>query len=836
MIKRAADIVVSALGLFLLMPLALIVSVLIKRESPGPVFYKQKRVGLNGKEFDLYKFRTMKHNPGDTGLKITRADDDRITRIGRFLRKAKLDELPQLLNILKGEMSLVGPRPEVMHYIEHYTEEQLRVLSVRPGLTGLTQLEYADEETLLQMCKDRGEDVHDFYIEQILPKKLGYDLRYVNDQSLKLDLIIFIKTLLQVVHKEAYKLPGLLRMAIKVGLDIAGIVFSLYIAFVFVYEGDIPEEYLNAFPALAVSLVGLRLGALCYFGLYHAFWRYTSITEGFSMLQAALASGAGFALVCLLMPLDYYPYSVIAIDAGVTLFLLLGYRILMRVAYETLRPQLDPIRLRTLIYGAGDAGEMIAREMQQKRSIYQPIGFVDDDPKKLYTEIHGLPVLGTETDLNRIVENRQVDEVVITLPSLTASRLKEIVHKCIVTNARVSIIPSLPEIIGGEAKLSQLRNIELEDLLSREPVKSDMQEVAAYLQGERVLVTGAGGSIGSEICRQIVNVGPAELMVLGHGENSIFSIEQELFNNHHFRAIPIIADMQDRDKLEAVFEEFKPTVVFHAAAHKHVPLMEDNPEEAIKNNVFGTKNLAEIARACRVKAFVLISTDKAVSPSSIMGASKRVAEMIVRSLSGGHTRFMIVRFGNVLGSRGSVVPTLKAQIERGGPVTVTHPEMTRYFMTIPEAVQLTLQAGAMGTGGEIFVLDMGEPVKILDLAKSLIRLAGYVPGKDISIAFTGPRPGEKLHEELVAPEEVRRATRHERIFSNYQLEDAPPGKIEAALKDLWMAAKRCDRQGIREILSDLAPGFQVKTKPYKPTVTLGFDREPLSMVNKEREK
>ncbi|MHB1702465.1 MAG: polysaccharide biosynthesis protein, partial [Acidobacteriaceae bacterium] len=399
------------------------------------------------------------------------------------------------------------------------------------------------------------------------------------------------------------------------------------------------------------------------------------------------------------------------------------------------------------------------------------------DPEKEGFLIHGVPVLGPRSVLPDVIRAQQVNEVIIALPMASSSAVREVVSLCTPLGVELKTLPSMHELIDGKVSISQIRNVEIEDVLQRDSVQLDMDAISGYLTGETVLVTGAGGSIGSELCRQIVRFKPKRLLILGHGENSIYEIDLELGRmGAEADIVPIIADVQDLNRIDQVFSNYRPGVVFHAAAHKHVPLMEANPEEAVKNNVFGTRNVAEAAHRHGSKRFVLISTDKAVNPANVMGASKRVAELVVQELSRrSSTTFVAVRFGNVLGSRGSVIPLFKRQIAQGGPVTVTHPDMTRYFMTIPEAAQLVIQAGAMGQGGEIFLLDMGKPVRILDLAVDLIRLSGFEPYVDIPIEFVGVRPGEKLNEELLTSVETTVATKHNRIVVAKQQADGIEG-------------------------------------------------------------
>jgi FlaA1/EpsC-like NDP-sugar epimerase len=482
--------------------------------------------------------------------------------------------------------------------------------------------------------------------------------------------------------------------------------------------------------------------------------------------------------------------------------------------------------------GAGDAGQRIVRQMKEDRAAnLVPIGFLDDDPSKLRKLIHGVSVLGPVSSVEAVARDRGADQILIAIPSLSGTGISSIVRACAGARADLTILPTLPQLVGTGLSPQVIRKVSVEDLLERSPIYVDMDVIAAYTTGQRILVTGAGGSIGSELCRQIVAFRPESLVLLGHGENSLYWIEHELRVDYGYRASVVVADVKDRHRLEAVYQKYHPTVVFHAAAHKHVPMMESNPGEAVKNNVFGTRNLAELAMKHGVRKFVFISTDKAVNPTSVMGTTKRVSEMIVQSLAqrvqsarqgcpssetwafgdldpaSVATEFTAVRFGNVLGSNGSVIPTMERQIARGGPVTVTHPEMTRFFMTIPEAVQLVIQAGGMGKGGEVFVLDMGQPVRIMDLAWNLVRLSGLVPNVDIKIEVTGMRPGEKLYEEVLTAEEGTTITNHQKIH----VAKASPidhAALRQGLEVLWRAAYDGDADAIRDTLLSLVPTYR----------------------------
>jgi FlaA1/EpsC-like NDP-sugar epimerase len=500
--------------------------------------------------------------------------------------------------------------------------------------------------------------------------------------------------------------------------------------------------------------------------LYKKAWEYASIGELISIFKVVTSSILVVSLLQFIL-LEEVFFRLLSVTWLLHILIIGGSRFCWRMYRDTFINQ-DTNQKRTLIVGAGSAGMMVARQLLKNREInLHPVGFIDDDVKKHKLDILGVPVVGGVNEIEAIVKDMNAEHIVIAIPSLGRKELNTIFQECAKTNAKTQIIPMLEDLVTGKVSVNQFRDVQVEDLLGREPIKLDIDGISGYVTGKTVLVTGAGGSIGSEICRQISAFNPAQLILLGHGENSIYSIEMELregFSHSPTQFITEIADMQDKEKMNHVMRAYQPDVVYHAAAHKHVPLMERNPEEAVKNNVLGTMNVARAADLFGVKTFVMISTDKAVNPTSVMGSTKRLAEMIIQEMDkNSHTRFVAVRFGNVLGSRGSVIPLFKRQIEKGGPVTVTHPDMVRYFMTIPEASRLVIQAGALAKGGETFVLDMGEPVKIVDLAKNLIKLSGNSVD-EIGIEFTGMRPGEKLFEELLKPEEVHEQQIYPKIY------------------------------------------------------------------------
>ncbi|KYG30598.1 polysaccharide biosynthesis protein [Alkalihalobacillus trypoxylicola] len=540
------------------------------------------------------------------------------------------------------------------------------------------------------------------------------------------------------------------------------------------------------------------------FKLYKKAWQYASVNELTNIFYAVSCSIAVTALSQAIL-FGSVSLRTLVITWMMHIILIGGSRFAWRLYRDTyMRPKYKGKR--TLIIGAGNAGTMIVRQLKQSdKPELNPVGFIDDDNNKMHLEILDVPVLGNVQDITRLVQEYRIEHIVIAIPSLNRHDLQHIFQECSKTDVKTQILPRIEDLMLGTVSVNQFKDVEVEDLLGRDPVKLDIDGIADYITDKTILVTGAGGSIGSEICRQLARFSPKQLVLLGHGENSIYSIEMEMR-----RSIPDlnidteIADVQDREKIIAIMEQRKPHVVFHAAAHKHVPLMERNPEEAVKNNVIGTKNVAEAADFARVNTFVMISTDKAVNPTSVMGSTKRMAEMIVQHMDMiSDTRFVAVRFGNVLGSRGSVIPLFKQQIKNGGPVTVTDPEMVRYFMTIPEASRLVLQAGSLAQGGEVFVLDMGEPVKIVDLAKNLIKLSGYTE-EEIPIIFTGMRPGEKLFEELLSKDEVH----NEQVYPMIYRGKTPPVNINVTY-DLLDEFLEQDRDVLRERLLDIS-NFRVK--------------------------
>jgi FlaA1/EpsC-like NDP-sugar epimerase len=560
----------------------------------------------------------------------------------------------------------------------------------------------------------------------------------------------------------------------QAAVDACLVAVAWYLAFALRFDFAIPNRYEQLVTETILLVVLIKVATLTAFGLYNHWWRYVSIGDMWSAARAvAVGSLVAVIAVFLIDPVEgvRLPRSVVLIDGLLLLAFITGARLLARTLIE--RPGRRGLVARgkeALIVGAGDAGQLIIKEMLKNRALrYTPIGLVDDDPRKSNLRLHGVRVLGTTAELPHLLGDNKPDEVIIAIPSAAGETRQEIVNVCRDAGVAVKTLPAVHELITGDLHLArQLREVQVEDVLGREAVELDVASIASYVTGQTVLVTGAGGSIGSELCRQVAAVGADRIVLVDQGENALVEIARELEHDRNFgAAVPVLADIKQRTKMSQIFERYEPAVVFHAAAYKHVPLMEQNALEAVRNNILATSVVAQVASEYRVKRFVLVSTDKAVNPKNVLGQTKAISEWIVQAAAAGErngTDFICVRFGNVLGSSGSVIPLFRRQITRGGPVTVTHPEMTRFFMTIPEAVQLVIQAGAIGESGDIYVLDMGTPVKIVDLAHNMIRLSGKEPGRDVKIEFIGARPGEKLHEELWGEGEQAVPTSHPKIL------------------------------------------------------------------------
>ena len=602
-------------------------------------------------------------------------------------------------------------------------------------------------------------------------------------------------------------------------------VLALVLAYLFRFEFSCSNVNIVQIQYLIIWIIPLKFMVFIFTGLYRGMWRYTGIRDIWLLARACLTSSLVIMVVILYVNrFNGYSRAVFIADGFFTFLLTGGLRILIRSYYaENVSTKinanyLSKIKLKkTLIVGAGYAGEIILREIFGNVQLhYQVIGFIDDDPQKQGRSIHGIHVLGNIDNMARIVEKGGVQEILVAIPSATGDQIRRIVSICQDCNVSYKILPGMGDIINGSVSVKELRDISYEDLLGRPPVHLDVKGIRNYLDGKTVLITGCGGSIGAELCRQLVQFQPRSIILYDSSETNLFNIRMEMQNEkfyHNCKAV--LGHVQDKYLMDDIFKKYKPQIVFHAAAYKHVPMLEKNPWEAVFNNIIGSRLAMEMSIKHNVERFVLVSTDKAVRPTNVMGASKRVAEMIMQSLQGNGTRLMAVRFGNVVGSSGSVVPVFRRQIEYGGPITVTHPDITRYFMTIPEATQMILQAGAMGEGGEIFVLEMGTPVKIADIARDLIRLSGKEPDVDIKIVFTGLREGEKLYEELIAAGEDILPTGHEKVMvlrSDSHFREAKDRrefweKLTKEIDELLKDASRHDKVAIKRRLKEIVPEY-----------------------------
>jgi len=571
--------------------------------------------------------------------------------------------------------------------------------------------------------------------------------------------------------------------------------------------GENLYKYRSAF--LYLSILYLIFAFI--FKLYSRVWRYISINDLFLITGIVTSAVVVCILYCNIAKGIYFPWTVKALTWFISLALIAGSRLVWRLYWERKNPYKIKEE-RILIIGAGDAGDVICREIEKRKDLGQMIGFIDDNVDKVGSIIRNKRVLGVVDDINGIIKREKVDVVIIAIPSARGDQVRRIISKINNKDVKIKTVPGLYELIDEKVNISRIRNVGVEDLLNRDPINLNIEEISEYIKGKRIMVTGGAGSIGEELSMQVCQFYPGELMILDHNENGLFYTEKKIRKEYgNLKLEVMMADIRNREKMENIFESFRPEVVFHAAAHKHVPIMEYHPDEAVSNNIIGTKNLVEIADKYGVNNFVMISTDKAINPTSVMGASKQVAEMIVKMYAKkSKTHFVAVRFGNVLESNGSVIPTFKKQIAEGGPITVTDKEIKRYFMTISEASQLVIQAGGLGIKEAVFVLDMGEPVKIVDLAWNLIQLSGLVPDEDIKIEFIGLRPGEKLFEELLTEKERSRVlgdSGHEKIFIA-EIEEVNGEKLEKDVRELEVLAREMDNEGVVRKLQEVVPSYQ----------------------------
>jgi len=775
--KRLFDLVASVIGLILLAPLFLVVAIWIKLSSKGPIFYTQKRVGQNFREFNLYKFRSMVVGADKKGPLVTSGDDKRVTKVGKILRRTKIDELPQLLNVLKGDMSLVGPRPEVKKYVEAKKDEYKKVLKVKPGITDNAAIVFRDEEALMEKFEDKEKG----YIQEVLPKKIALYLDYIKNISFINDLKIIFNTF----FAADVLLPTNSKRTIFYILgDILFTYIAVHLAFELRFDFNIPKVYYKDIFMAFISLAVIRFALFYLFNLFKVSWRHFGFRDYIRVIYALVISTLIFLTLVYLFRgsvFSGYPRATIPMEFFISLFLFLAFRVSRRVILERINQ--NAFGKPTLIVSSLDDADEIVRRLIKSSNNYRPVAILDNKNKGI--RVNGVNVY----DFNTIKDRFSGIEVAIVSKEYNISDIYEQLKELKVNE--IKIYNTIDDTTNS------FKDISVEDLLARKPKDIDTKRIKEFIKDKRVLITGAGGSIGSELSRLCFKYEAKEILLLDNSEYNLYKIEQEL-NSANIK--PFLVDITDKEALDEVFKTNLIDIVLHAAAYKHVPLVEANIKSAIKNNIIGTKNTIDLSCKYGVKKFVLISTDKAVRPTNVMGATKRVTELYAQNVECNKTEIVAVRFGNVLGSSGSVIPKFKEQIKNGGPITVTHPKITRYFMLIPEACSLVLQAAAIGKGGEIFILDMGEPIKIVDLAKKMIELSGK---RDIEIKFTGLRPGEKLYEELLINDSDKKSV-YESIF----VAKATKYNIDKLNKDIKILLNSSDKVAK---LKEIVPEFNHQT-------------------------
>ena len=774
---RFFDIVFSALGLIILSPVFLVIYVLIRLESKGGGFYVQERIGKDGVPFGLYKFRSMRSGSDKKGLITIGERDERITRLGYFIRRYKLDELPQLWNVLKGDMSMVGPRPEVRKYVEMYNDEQRRVLSVKPGITDYASIEYVNENELLGSASNPDK----VYIEQVMPDKINLNMKYIKNQSITEYFKIIFLTFGSIVrlgniNKIAnwYFNKKSLPFWCILAIDLFIVFFSYLFVFWFFNGG---KETLSVIEYITANILLYLLFYAIGFKFmktYSGILRYSSFVD---LQRIGIASLFGMLcsyLIYVLLDGSYRPLSYvlgrdIVIATILSTLLLWLERIAVKILYDI---SLASINAKyTFIYGIHEGGVGIAKHIRNEKPMrFLLKGFVSDEKEIENLILMGMHVHPLDEHLIEKMKDEGIEALIVSPLKVNAFRNNEqLQDELIKAGIHIYISQQPQEWNEYDFSRPQLKEISIEDLLPRDEIQVDMESIGKQLADRTVMITGAAGSIGSEMVRQIATLKPKELVLVDQAETPMHDISLMLEKDYpQIKAAVIVTSICNRKRMEDVFCKHRPEYVFHAAAYKHVPIMESNPCESVSNNIFGTKTIADLSVKYQVKKFVMVSTDKAVNPTNVMGCSKRICEIYVQSLDkaikdgkvAGITQFVTTRFGNVLGSNGSVIPLFEEQIKNGGPVTVTDPNIVRYFMLIPEACKLVLEAGTKGKGGEIFVFDMGKPVKIADLANRMIKLS---KAEHVKIQFTGLRPGEKLYEEVLNVEETTKPSFHDKI-------------------------------------------------------------------------
>lgn len=807
MMKRLLDFTISLLGLIFFFPLLFLIWVGVKVSGRGPAFVKDERIGKNQKLIYLYRFRVHKNHDDESTVTHTRRKVE-FTSFGKFLNSLGLDGLPLLFNIFKGDLSFIGPQPERKEFVKFYSKEQKQVFKIRPGILG--PYHHLEDEIKIYYNDGRYRSKK-YYREVIFPEKVKADLSYMQNRGLGRDIYVILdyvkiriekfinEQFIKEAHSRNYFLP----------VDIVLILLSYFLAYQLRFDWNVPPQEFTTFLKCFMIVLVVRIATFYVFGIYRNLWKYIGVRDLITIILACTVSSIIIISSIYLLGIFGHSRSIFLIDWFLSISFIGGSRLGVRLLSEN-----DgfgkKVSKNVLIIGAGDLGNMALQMLHlDHQSHNYVVGFVDNDHALRNKTLHGIKVLGEYQDIPQLISVYRIDEVLIAVPEISSQDMKTILNYCKEAKIRYRIVPAVNDMLSGAYHLSRFREIDITDLFGRQPVKLDLSAIQSFLHNKRILVTGAGGSIGSELCRQITEFNPASIILVDKNENYLHEIRSEL--EAQVDSFPIychLCNITNKIKMEEIFEEYRPEIIFHAAANKHVPLSEENPEEAIWNNVYGTKVLTDLAEEFLVDVFVMVSTDKAVNPTSIMGVTKRIAELYVQASSAkSHTKFVTVRFGNVLNSNGSVIPIFKRQIEKGGPVTITHPEVKRFFMSISEAVQLILQVTTMGKSGEIFILEMGKSIRILDLAIELIQQYGFKPYEDIPIKLIGLRPGEKLNEELVGQNEEWVPTKHANVKilkSKYPIDF---NRFEIALENLLNFRSYDDRESLNRTISEIVPEF-----------------------------
>ncbi|MFL2983059.1 MAG: polysaccharide biosynthesis protein [Candidatus Neomarinimicrobiota bacterium] len=854
-ISRITAIILTVLLLPLLIAIGLSNLLLQGR----PIIFRQTRIGKNFKPFIIYKFRTMRYNKNSSNA-FNNDNTGQITQWGSFLRKTKLDELPQLFNVIKGDMRFIGPRPEVPEFVDEKSFFFLR--KIKPGLSGYSSILFRNESEIWSMI-----DSEDPY-QNILKIKVGLDKYYVQKKSFFEDLKLVGITIISlfipkrmghyliirllkieddgefniretisdvklknITTREAKKSSNIQNGTLFISdlfIAAVGFLFAIFIRSDFTIS---PLFYDQSIYHIIMLSIAVKLYVFYFFGMYNGIWKYTSLVDIYNIAKANfLGSLIVIGTVGYLRGFQDIPRSIFLIDFIFTFSFVCISRVGIRLIYSHLiNPKSYRIELnkRVMIIGAGTTGEFMCRELiNDSKHRMDPIGFLDDNKILHGKSIHGREVFGKINQLSDFLT--QYDEAIICCPNAPRNDIYKIIEICKEAGKPFKTMPSLNDLVSGKLSVNQLKEVSIIDLLGRNEIDIDNGLIEKYIKGKRILITGAGGSIGSELVRQCLKYEPALMVMLDNSEFNLFNIEREVLSKvSNVLTKPLLSNIRDLDILSKVFIEYQPQVVFHAAAYKHVAMQEAFPWEAIKTNVHGTTNLVKLSLEHNIEKFVLVSTDKAVNPINVMGATKRLAELVCQGANNSFsTRFMAVRFGNVLGSSGSVIPIFQEQIRSGGPITITDPDMERYFMSVPEAAKLIIQAGSLGKGGEIFALDMGQPIKILDIANELIKLSGLEPDIDIPISFIGARPGEKQYEELTNKAELVKKTPHEKILMiTSNLTNDKVKIITDRIMDGELAGHEFDNNELRQSLSSLVPEYNPLREGNSDPIRLKFKPE-----------